>query len=253
MNSAISGALYENLGLQSWTHSEFFLPTEVSAIHPIVEKVEEYIAATSLDQHPFFAEAKVNTNALLMWASQEIVMTNAFSQIVLFAASRVRNVHIRAVLAEVAYGEHGRCKRGLAAKSHPWLLEQLRTSVGLSSEEVKPHPATISFIGRLCEFLESPLSSIAGIGVGNERLIEPEYKAIKQCFAAKFPGTNFAPFLDANMSEDLIHSRLCYEAATALIVSDDDATRFLGWARRSVDSRVKYFDELLHSATNQTT
>jgi hypothetical protein len=250
MNPEISKVLIESLGLQSWAHSEFFLPTEISEIHPVVEKIEQYIASAALDQHPFFAEAKVNTNALLLWASQEIVMTNAFSQIVLFAASRVRNVHVRAVLAEVAYGEHGRCKHGLAAKSHPWLLEQLRTSVELSWEKVTPHPATISFIGRLCEFLENPLSSIAGIGVGNERLIEPEYKAIKHCFAAKFPGANFAPFLDANLSEDLTHSRLCYEAATALIVSDDDATKFLGSACRSVDSRVQYFDQLLRSTRN---
>jgi Iron-containing redox enzyme len=238
-------ALKSSLGLGEWSHAEFFEPSRFSELHPIVNDVEAYIASVELNRHPFFSLAEKNADALLLWVSQELVMTNAFSQIVLAAASAIRNVHVRSVLAEVAYGEHGRCKHGVAAKSHPWLLDQLRSSVGLSDSSVHPHEATVAFIDRLCGFLHSPLAAIAGIGVGNERLIEPEYAAVKLCFDRAFPAASFRPFLDANLNEDLIHSRLCYEAASVLINTPEDAARFFEYAKESVDSRVRYFDELL--------
>jgi hypothetical protein len=233
------------LSLDSWRYAELFEPLTGSSTHSVVDRVEAYVESVELQHHPFFAQAAVSKSALTLWVSQELVMTNAFSQLVMYAASRITNVHARAVLAEVAYGEHGRAKRGLAKASHPWLLNQLRDSIGLSTTAVKPEKPTRDFIQRLASGLHSPLASIAFIGVGNERLIVPEYEALRSCFQELWPTANFEPFLQANLTEDITHSRLCYELASMLIRTDEHAIQFEAASRASVDSRVQYFDDLL--------
>jgi hypothetical protein len=161
-------------------------------------------------------------------------------------AAQIPNVHARAVLTEVAYGEHGRSRGGLALKSHPWLLDQLRSSLGIDRADVRPVAATLGFIERLAVHVAAdPLTAVAFVGVGNERLIVPEYTAIERCFEHLVSEADFAPFLHANLHEDIVHARLCYELAMALITTPHDEDRYRSAAIASVDSRVRYFDELL--------
>ena len=130
-------------------------------------------------------------------------------------------------------------------KSHPWLLHQLRESIQLSTNDVYPMTATIGFIDRLAGSLEDPLAAIAYLGVGNERLIVPEYQAIERCFGIRYPTANFAPFLQANLTEDIRHSQLCFDLAAMGIETEDDHRRFLSESSKAIESRVDYFTELL--------
>ncbi len=231
--------------LEDWDYDAHFYGVEVDDLHPVVQRVEDYIDHVDLASHRFFATAAVSIQALELWMSQELVMTNAFSQIVLSAAGRVANVHTRSILAEVAYGEHGRSRSGLAAKSHPWLLHKMGSSVGLSGDEVKPVAPTKKLISTLeSKAAESTLVALAWIGVGNERLIAPEYEAIEGCFEKSWSQVEYKPFLHANVSEDVRHSRLCFEAASSLIVNDETEQLYYNEAVASVDARWSYFDAL---------
>ena len=88
-------------------------------------------------------------------------------------------------------------------------------SLGFDRDQVWPRPPTIRFIERLSQRLYNPLEAIAFIGIGNEKLIEPEYAAIRRCFETLMPKAEFNPFLDANIKEDLAtrscvtHWQLC--------------------------------------------
>jgi hypothetical protein len=229
-----------------WDYSTFFDPNEVEEGSPSVEAdVESLVAETALQKHAFFERALSNRSSLALWVTQELVMTNAFSQLVLCAAAACPNVHARAVLTEIAFGEHGRFRDRVAKDAHPWLLDQLRQSIGLPRQSVYPMAPTIAFIERLGERIADPLEAVAFIGVGNERLIVPEYEAIERCFCVLWPEATFAPFLEANLTEDVWHSKLCYILADTLICNLRDRERFLCAAREAVTSRVQYFDELL--------
>jgi hypothetical protein len=235
---------FDRLRLSDWRYEDWFLPAPEAGLHPVVSDVESYVESRHLDSHPFFELARHSEPALRLWVCQELVMTNAFSQIVLFAASALVNVHLRAALTEVGFGEHGTVRGGVAKRAHPWLLNQLRESMGIPMSDVIPAPATVAFIERLALAATEPLSAVAAIGVGNERLIIPEYTAIKHCFESCVPHVNYRPFLDANLNEDIGHSELCYQLASALIALGEEAQAFLAAAIASVESRVRYFDEL---------
>lgn len=232
------------LGLSTWQYDSFFDPIPNSAGTDLTSELEQLVEDARLDQHEFFAMARRSKNALTLWVSQELVMTNTFSQLVLAAAAQIRNVHARAVLAEIAYGEHGRSRQGIAKRAHPWLLERMRASIDLSRSEVQPRQPTIDFIARLASRIDDPLQAIAFIGIGNERLIGPEYAAIRTCFQSQYPDADFEPFLKANIDEDITHARLCYELAALLISSQKDREQFLDASAASIQSRIEYFDDL---------
>lgn len=232
------------LHLGQWKYRQFFERLPDVPENPVVREIEEYIDERRLDEHPFFQLAIDSKAVLALWASQELVMTNAFSQIVLRAASLIPNVHARAVLAEIAFGEHGAARRGFAKHAHPQLLDQLRASINLDPMAIKPAIPTRDFISRLVSHLANPLSALAYIGVGNERLIIPEYSAIKKCFAQQWPECNYEPFLKANLVEDITHSKLCYELASMLIKSEEESREFKAAAIASIESRFQYFDGL---------
>ncbi len=228
-----------------WDYELHFMPPGGTERHPVVNEIEAFIDQKDLASHPFFTLAAMDSRALELWLSQELVMTNAFSQVVLAAASRVQNVHVRAILTEIAYGEHGHVKGGLARRAHPWLLHKLADSIGLDPDSVSPHEATAHLIAKLANSVaEGTLPALAWIGVGNERLIIPEYSAIEKCFAGLMSDACYEPFLQANLKEDVLHSRLCYEAASSLINSDEDARLFYNEAISSVLGRWEYFDSL---------
>lgn len=246
-NSLVS----DRLSLTSWQYTRFFLPSDVQ-MHSVVEEIEAYIERRDLASHEFFIVAGRDRRALELWLSQELVMTNAFSQIVLSAASLEQNVHVRAILVEVAAGEHGHVTKGLAKRAHPWLLHKLGESVGLTMDAISPMSPTISLIRRLDEkSRESTLAALAWIGVGNERLILPEYKAVKSCFSQIWSDADYEPFLQANLTEDKVHSRLCYQAASILIAGDQaQADDYYTEAVASIEARWNYFDELLEISTH---
>lgn len=232
------------LDLNDWTYQDYFLPLPDGGLHPVIARIEEYITAIDFRALPFFQLARTSKLALELWVTQELVMTNAFSQLVLRAASEIKNVHLRAVLCEVATGEHGRVRRGIARRSHPWLLNELRESIDLDMRRVMPIGATATFLRALEETTSNPLEAIAAIGVGNERLIVPEYESVKECFALVWPEALHEPFLNANIDEDVVHARLCYEAASRLIAAGADPDDFDRAARSSIDNRLLYFAEL---------
>jgi hypothetical protein len=151
------------------------------------------------------------------------------------------------VLAEVAFGEHGVVRNGMARRSHPWLLNQLRDSMKIAERDVVPVPATLSFLRKLAAATARPITAVAAIGTGNERLIVPEYQAITTCFAAVWPEATYEPFLQANLTEDRVHSQLCYELASSLIGLGESPIEYRNAAIESVESRAIYFDELLAS------
>ena len=99
------------LGLDNWNYSAFFDRIPKRSAERLTGELDFLVAEACLDQHPFFGAAERSLDVLSLWVSQELVMTNAFSQLVLSAASRIQNVHTRAVLAEIAYGEHGKSRR----------------------------------------------------------------------------------------------------------------------------------------------
>jgi hypothetical protein len=236
--------------LAQWQYDDFFgLPTERPE-SAAIDRVEHYVVSRKLEEHPFFDLAAEDLIALHLWLSQELVMTNAFAQAVLYATSRIRNVHIRSCLSAVAYGEHGRVRRGRAMKSHPTLLDELRRTAQLDPSAVAPLSPTVELVGFLCSSLDDPLTALAVIGIGNERLIFPEYEAIWKCFESLLPKSSFAPFLKANLSEDAAHTDLCREAASQLIASEEDARKYEDAAIASVDARYRYFDGLLDHLAN---
>jgi hypothetical protein len=232
------------LHMKEWKYSLFFDPLSDVPAHPVVQVIEQYIEHRQLDKHPFFELARDSKSALTLWAAQELVMTNAFSQLVLRAASCIPNVHARAVLVEIASGEHGFSRRGIAKNAHPWLLSQLGSSINLDLVQIAPAEPTRMFIRRLTSHIDTPLNMLAYIGVGNERLIIPEYTAVKKCFSEQWPESRYKLFLDANLDEDISHSQLCYLLASMLIQSVQDAESFKSAAIASIDSRFEYFDGL---------
>ena len=237
----------DRLRLDEWEYGTWFMPPPTTELHSAVDDVERYIQSRQLEDHPFFKAAYESEKALRLWVCQELIITNAFSQIVLFSAATLVNVHLRSMLTDVAFGEHGIVRNRIAQRAHPWLLNQLRESMDIAMDEVRPAPATLALIKRLAESTNHPLKAVAWIGVGNERLIIPEYSAIKLCFEHCLPKVNYREFLDANLNEDMGHSRLCYEVASALISLGADPDHFRQEAMASIDSRIQYFDELLQS------
>ena len=182
------------LGIDGWEYDTFFEPLPSAAIENLMTGVHALMREADLPSHPFFSLAESSKALLELWVSQELVMTNAFSQLVLLAAARTRNVHARAVLTEVASGEHVLAKDGTAFDSHPWLLERLRASLSIPKNSVTPLLPVVEFIERLESSLSDPMAALAYIGIGNEMMIVPEYRAIKRCFRTVAPSSDYNPF-----------------------------------------------------------
>ncbi|HWA74166.1 MAG TPA: iron-containing redox enzyme family protein [Polyangiaceae bacterium] len=238
-----SGSPFQRLQLENWSYDARFLPVP-RGFHPVVAEVAASVECCRLHEHPFFELAARERAALGIWLSQELVMTNAFSQLLMYAASNLVNVHQRAVLSEIAFGEHGAVRGGLARRAHPWLLHRLREAMQIPPSAIVPAPPTLVLIEKLAQAASDPITATAALGAGNEHLILPEYRAIKQCFRRCMAEIDYAEFLDANLSEDVGHSRLCYELGSALIETNEQASAFKRAALASVEDRLRYFDEL---------
>ncbi|MGY4319213.1 iron-containing redox enzyme family protein [Bradyrhizobium sp. JR3.5] len=218
------------------------------AIAPFVAEAEAIERRARIEAHPFFEYAKGHPDALALWASQEAVVTNPFSQVLLRVIAGIPNVHVRSLLMPVVHGEHSPVRAGIADHSHPWLVWNLCRSVGLSSAAVKVTDAVASFIEALEQTEADPMRALGALGVGNEQMLLAEYRAVEACFDAALPSADYRSFLHANIGEDETHSRLIAEAATALEKLGYDAREYLAGAAHGVSARVRYYDELLRAA-----
>lgn len=230
---------------ESWEYEEWFALPNVSACHPAVKEAESYLVDRHIENHPFFIYAASSRAALKAWVSQEVVVTGFFSQALLKVASAIRNVHLRSMVVEVIDGEHG-CVEGNAAKrSHPWLLHRLRESLAMNSHNIRPLEETQEFLDLLFKECEDPLKGVGALGMGNERLLLPEYGALRKAFERCWPECEYEGFLDANLRADAEHARMLGVVASALIEGGGNAESYLAAAKRSVDSRLRYHDKLL--------
>jgi hypothetical protein len=230
---------------EDWSYPSYFEPFSASDLPDAVIRANEYQEAASIQDHRFFQIALVSRDALRLWASQEAVITGPFSQLLLLVAARIDNVHLRAGLVEVIRGEHNNPGNQVARHSHPWLLHKLCTSLGLGASDVRPLPATLRFLQVLSDTTDTLLSALGALGVGNERILIPEYSAVRSCFNACYPEADYKGFLEANISEDTEHSAIIQRIASALITSGANPQNYVDGAKQAVDARVAYYDELV--------
>jgi Iron-containing redox enzyme len=230
---------------ESWNYSECF------AVPPSMEWPREIRDAAAVQRrakifkHSFFDVARQSREAIRIWAAQEAVVTGTFSQLLMVAASQLKNVHQRALLLEVAVGEHGENTQEGARQSHPWLLHLLCESLDLTPTEVVPLEPTVKFLQVLADSTADPLRALGAFGVGNELMLIPEYTAVKTCFEQCYPEAAYREFLMANIEEDTEHVRIVERLAASLMATGADPAQYIIGAEMGVGARVKYYDELV--------
>lgn len=197
-----------------------------------------------IENHPFFTTAKHSREAMILWTSQEAIVTNPFSQILFQLIGNVKNVHVRSILMPVVGGEHSKVKEGKASKSHPWLIWKLCSSLGITADDIKPTNAIVDFVRTLEMAAENPMYGLGVLGIGNELMLLAEYCAVELCFDAACPDADYKDFLHANIGEDEVHSRLIGDAAAALATLGHSKQDFLVGAKDGIAARVKYYDAL---------
>ncbi len=235
-----------------WQYDEWFAPAPSTGSHPVLALADELVACCQIEKHPFFEHAAQSRQALRVWVAQELAVTGPFSQLLLTLAAEIRNVHIRAMIVEVAYGEHGTPGVSIASAAHPWLLDKLRGSMNLPPQELAILPETRLFLARLREICDiSPLAAIGALGIGSEKLLIPEYTAARMAFEASWPECEYQTFLDANIEDDTSHAVLMSNAAGALIALGSDPEHYLKGARVSIDARMAYYTTLLTSCVRK--
>jgi hypothetical protein len=236
----------------SWDYKGYFDSHAPHDPHAAILQANTYQEAAAIENHPFFEVASQDREALRLWTSQEAIVTGPFSQLLLLAAARIDNVHLRAGLIEVIRGEHNNLKDGVAQSSHPWLLHKLCLSVGLTGVDVKPLPATLRFLQALSDAMNTMLGSLGALGVGNERMLIPEYSAVRSCFENIYPDADYKGFLSANITEDTEHSAIIEKVANTLIATGADPQQYVVGAMKGVDARVAYYDDLVSIIARDT-
>ncbi len=231
---------------------EYFCPINIPEIPLLILEAEKLDQILMIPKHPFFSAAKINPKALEFWVTQEAVVTNPFSQILFKVIARIDNVHIRSTLMPVVVGEHSIVRQGVATGSHPWLIWKLCNSIGLDYEDIVPSNAVKNFLETLESTIDNPMKALGALGIGNERILILEYRAIEECFDNLFPDADYKGFLHANILEDESHSVLIAQAATALtlISSKYKEQDFLEGARIGVNARIDYYDKLFENIIN---
>ena len=127
------------LSAENWTFKDHFEPPRLrddQELDPTIQAARAYLALAAIDHHPFFHIAIGNREALQIWAAQESVITNYFSQTLFSMMALIKNVHLRSVLLPVAVGEHSALKGGQAVGSHPHLLAKLVIDIGCIPETI---------------------------------------------------------------------------------------------------------------------
>jgi len=234
-----------NIDFQNLNMNDYFEQLKENPDRSFVYTAVAIERNARVEDHPFFEAAKHSRNAMILWTSQEAIVTNPFSQILFQLIGNVKNVHVRSILMPVVGGEHSRVKEGTASKSHPWLIWKLCRSLGIEAKDIKPTKAVIDFIKVLSDAAENPMYGLGVLGIGNELMLLAEYTAVEKCFDTACPDAEYKDFLHANIEEDEVHSRLIGDAAAALATLGFDSKDFLAGAKDGVQARIKYYDELL--------
>jgi hypothetical protein len=231
--------------------SEYFGPVNLTANRDFVIEAEVIERGARIEDHPFFVVAGKSREALVVWASQEAVVTNPFSQVLFEVMAAIKNVHVRSILLPVVAGEHSNLRNGIAERSHPWLIWQLCRSLGVNEKEIKPTRAVIEFIDVLESTVNDPMLALGALGIGNELMLLAEYRAIERCFESACPEADYRDFLHANIGEDETHTKLIGTAAAALADLGFNARQFVVGAQIGVAARVKYYDSLLSEISSE--
>ena len=192
-----------------------------------VRTAESFERSARIENHPFFETAKHERKALVLWASQEAIVTNPFSQILFHVLGNIKNVHIRSMLLPVVHGEHSAVRNGVADRSHPWLIWRLCRSLGLSERDIKPTKAIVGFLRVLESAVADPMRALGILGIGNELMLLAEYRAVEACFDSACPEADYRDFFEANIGEDETHTKLIGAAAAAMAALGADKDAFL--------------------------
>jgi hypothetical protein len=224
---------------------DYFTPPKLDFERDFIFAAETIQKAAGIENHPFFTFAKKEKRALTIWAAQEAVVTNPFSQILFHVIGSIKNVHIRSILLPVVEGEHSRLRNGIAEHSHPWLIWRLCNSMGIGESDIQPTGAVIEFIQTLEDLTGGLMCALGALGIGNERMLLDEYSAVYNCFEVAYPEAAYRDFLRANIDEDSGHTKLIETAAAALAATGHDPEEFIRGAELGVSARVRYYDELL--------
>jgi hypothetical protein len=239
-----------NINFDDLKIAEYFEPLKENPDRSFVEVANKIERDAKIETHPFFETAKNSREALILWTSQEAIVTNPFSQILFQLIGNVKNVHVRSILMPVVGGEHSKVKAGTASKSHPWLIWKLCGSLNLKAKDIKPTKAIIDFIKVLADSAENPMYGLGVLGIGNELMLLAEYTAIESCFDNACPDADYRDFLHANIGEDEVHSRLIGDAAAALATLGFSVNDFLAGAKDGVKARISYYDALTIEIAN---
>jgi hypothetical protein len=234
-----------NINFDNLNIAEYFEPLKVNPDRVFVDVANKIERDSKIETHSFFEAAKHSRDAMILWTSQEAIVTNPFSQILFQLIGNVKNVHVRSILMPVVGGEHSKVKEGTASKSHPWLIWKLCRSLNIEAKDIKPTKAIIDFIKVLADAAENPMYGLGVLGIGNELMLLAEYTAVESCFDVACPDADYKDFLHANIEEDEVHSRLIGDAAAALATLGFSINDFLTGAKDGVQARVSYYDALL--------
>lgn len=203
--------------------------------------------------HPFFKRADEGPDALRIWVSQELSITNQFGQELLWAASEISSLSDRAFLLMIALDEHGICGGvRVPGMGHPELLETLASSMGIDPGHALADllPPTRVYRSQLSDRRCSVAEKVGALAVGGEGMALVEYSRIRVCFERSYPDAEYRAFLDANIDHDLEHVSLMMNLAASLEKADGrDGEQFRRAAARSVAQRVAYYDDLLGYCT----
>jgi len=229
---------------ESWNHSRFLARPNFAAEVRQIDAASNYLSASRVGNHRFFEAAEDSILALQLWSEQELVISSMFSQALAAWLSSIHNCHVRAAVVPVLAGEHGTFRRFEAVGAHPALAEALCISLDSSLELIPVLAPTRHFLVELAGNAKEPMVGAGFLGIGNEKMLLPEYRAVRRCFAKRAPHSSFHDFLDANIDEDEGHHRLIELAVRGLVSIGYDAEEFLQGAIRGVDARITYLDGL---------
>jgi hypothetical protein len=237
---------------QQWDYTAWFAPIDTWSTSDAFERANSYQENAGVEGHRFFTIAAKDPAALVLWASQEAIVTGPFSQLLLLAASQITNVHLRAAFMNVIGGEHNAVVDDRAAHSHPWLLHRLCESMGIEPHSVRPLALTLQFLNSLAKTASNLMQALGALGVGNERMLIPEYGAVQRCFEACYPEADYQAFLLANILEDTEHTAIIEKVARAMAALGHDAEDYYIGAKIGVSARIRYYDEIVNYYTGAT-
>jgi hypothetical protein len=234
---------------QSWNYSDWFDVPHSEVNHPVINAAEKIANEKNIGEHPFIELARNTQEPLIYWTKQELIITGPFSLFLFKLCTQIKNVHIRALMSQIAHGEHGSVRSHVAYRSHPWLLHTLAESMGIAPDQIVAAEETLEYLKTLDDESSDLIRGLGALGIGSEYLLLEEYTAIKSAFIAQHPTSKYEDFLDSNINEDRWHSSLVEVIASNLITTDEMASSFLLGAKNGVEARVKFYDRAFERLT----